>query len=98
MWDGVGAARGKAFCGHSLTSHLTHSEYALIEQLSNYICASQVSDQHNAFPKMKCETFFFLTSPEKIITENHHQGGSGVRVWSCRNMEDLIFKARLVTH
>lgn len=67
MWDGVRPTRGgRAFCGHFLTSHLTHSKYALIDWLSNYIRASEVSDHSGAFPALSCESFHVL--PVKIIT------------------------------
>lgn len=53
MWDGVRHTRGRAFCGHFLTSYLSRSKYALIDRLRYYNCASQVSNWHRDFPTMQ---------------------------------------------
>lgn len=68
MWDGVRPTRGgRAFCGHFLTSHLTHSKYALIDWLSNYIRA--LGGQRSEWCFSSAVMWEFSRPP----CENHYQ-------------------------
>lgn len=78
---------------HCLTCHLTHSKYVLIDQLCNYICASQVNNHSNSLPTMKCETSFPLFSLRKSLLKIIIKVGEvGVRVGPCLNAEVIKFK------